>query len=112
MRIAWIEKDLIQSGGILVVVKLPGASRLEDRLTSDVAMNNAIGNNQMPSPVVSWKLEEDRPGAKAVNHSADLSEPSSPVCRGVHLNRNDSRASRGGRERGGVGDHVDIRVAS
>jgi len=23
----------------------------------------------------------------------DLSEPSSPVCRGVHLNRNDSRAS-------------------
>jgi len=30
---------------------------------------------------------------QAVNHIVDLLEPSSPVCRGVHLNRNDSRAS-------------------
>lgn len=30
---------------------------------------------------------------RAVNHIVDLLEPSSPVCRGVHLNRNDSRAS-------------------
>lgn len=30
---------------------------------------------------------------RAVNHTLNLLEPSPPVCRGVHLNRNDSRAS-------------------